>query len=490
MTTLAAMLRNLQRSSVDAVKAHSPPPKGNSVSELAVLTEIGLERQDELFAYLKAQASAVRPGLVQSDFAPRPSLYQEVWWHLTAGRIGGVPYARVPITIDLGATDVPMAIRAIRAVLERHRVLRTAFSIRDGRLAVEICSTEDVEIFVSSADSDDAMLARILREQDKTPSISGRPPAGIHLVTHKGRMVGSLVFHHAIVDHMSTLVLKAEIIQQLKGHTSSFDENTKRLDFYDWAAWERSWFESESGKRVCDYWSGWRERVPNLCSPTGRELDWLCVTRRRHPIHLNAAFVQRILQRASQLGTTPFVIVLSAYVIALRFWSGKSHFALRAVGNSRVGPLLTGVGLFMCHDLIEVDLRGLIFLDDVINAMCAEYRASVALRIPTHMTGSRVGYDTLHPTIGASINFIPGNLRMAWATPAQEPEISLPEPDEAPTDSQVAQPTIILELLGRGGQLSGTLAFNDRIVGYDEQRHMVHLFGKAMWSILDANGKI
>ena len=488
MVTLAVALKKFRRSGGAVLPDwYGRPDECQPGVDGPKFPGIDSKRQAELSVYLEAMTSTRRPPLVSCDVAPRPSLYQEVWWKLTASQTEGFPYALFPTVIDLGMTDIRMALRAIRATLDRHRVLRSIFLAKSERLEVEFCSADDVEIRVSSVLSESALLELMQVERATAVPITMKPPLRIHLVTHGSRLLAFFTFHHAIIDHMSVRILERELRGCLKRGGVALEESQSRLDFYDWAAWERSWFESTAGSQVCGYWRDWRARVPSLCSPTLKNLEWVRGTRTKHKVHMNTAMVEKIGKRARRLGTTPFLVILCAYVTALRRWSGKLHFPVRAVGNSRVGPLAaSGVGLFMCHDPIEVDLQGLASTDDLIEALCAEYRSSVALRIPTHMTGSGADYDALHSSIGASINFVPEAAGRSGVSSSEQPAISLSEPDEEPTDWLVPQPSIVLELIGRRGALSGYLAFNDKIIGGDEQRFAVNLFGEAIWTALDA----
>lgn len=483
MTTLAATLRTFRRSGGRLPDFSQCATQNNQNENNVLIPGIEPERQAELHGYLRALAAARHTPPILPVSTPAPSLYQEVWWKLTAAQHEGFPYATFPALIALGATDVAKAICALRKVLQGNRILRSCLFVGGGELRVKFCSLDDIEIPISAA-ANEAEFREIVRKERATyVPITAQPPLRLRLITYGSNVFVSFIFHHAIVDNASLTLLEGELFNSLDVSEGTPYQQSN-LDFYDWATWERNLFEGPMGATLREYWIGWRTRVPGLSSQGIKDFTWVSGNRTKHPIHLNAAMVDEINRRARQLGSTPFVIILAAYAIALSRWSGSRHFPLRAVGSSRIGPFTkSGLGLFMCHDPIEVDFRGLSRVGDAAEALCAEYRSSVALRIPTHMTGSGADYDVLHSGIGASINFIPESVR-ACAPPSQQPTVYLPETYEDPERWIVPQPSIVLELIGRRSDLTGFLAFNDEVVDRVDQKKIVGLFGEAVWDLL------
>jgi hypothetical protein len=127
--------------------------------------------------------------------------------------------------------------------------------------------------------------------------------------------------------------------------------------------------------------------------------------------------MKRLVRASGALRTSPFIAVLAGFVLALKDWSGQSHFALRSVADGRThAALASTLGLILRHYLVEADAESRGDLASLVKAIAVEHESGAELRFPTHWQPSGADFRALHHRIAPTFNY----LAVPSAAPASE----------------------------------------------------------------------
>ena len=435
-------------------------------------------RRDELTSWLQARAAAPRP----LETPPTPgtlvaSPNQSVWWTLVHGLPAQLRMEKVPFALTLASATPDQAEAAVRALIARHDTLRSRFTAAPGGPALNLNPVKDFVVSHHVVGAGDDLTARLWAFVGDPLPVDGPwlTRAGVFAV-QGGHTTIALVFHHIVCDGTSLGIVAEDLKRSLSG--LALDDNA--VAFTDYAAWERSWFESGAAKPLTAWWRDWLTRTPRLTAPSGGDLRWRPGARIDHPLALPADLSPRIAALAAREKATSFAVILSAFGAALAAWSGVERFALRSIGDLRASQALARtVGLLICADALEMAASADGDFSDLVRRTAAEYEGATALRLPTHPAGTGAGYTEFHEEIAATVNYVP-----AWAMRSSAPqpwetetarEIPWPAPPNRPQRLEwpVPLPSIFLRLWEAEDGLTGRLEFNEAVLTPEEQLGLV-----------------
>lgn len=330
-----------------------------------------------------ARKAAFRPPVERSPFKGQPSLLQEQWWrwvsHLESER---QHFSELTIQVQLTfpSASASRVEEAIRAVVTHHESLRYRFVDESGKLRVYLNSSTDFEVLIKTATSDEIVGLR--KEFFALPvPANGQWLVKAAILPHPGGIDALMIINHIVADATSNRMLEAEI-QRLV--LTGEDAHPDQLQYSDYANWERDWLNNQ-GKPLIKHWLRWPAHDIALVSPsTGLPLQWSTGSKQSSKLFLPSSWAGEIRKVASRLRTTPFLVYLTAFTMAVAQWSGQYHFLVRNVGDGRwqKSALLPIVGLLTVADPLEarVDPHG--DFERTLRNLEAEYRTSMALRLP------------------------------------------------------------------------------------------------------------
>src|SRR5271155_4942136 len=117
--------------------------------------------------------------------------------------------ARIRSDLDIAALR-----RGFQALVDRHPVLRTTFTVRDGKPAQQVRQKLRVNFAQTDASAWDSELlkARLLEEAYRPFDLERGPPLRVNLFTCSGQEhVLLIVVHHIVIDFWSLAVLLTEL---------------------------------------------------------------------------------------------------------------------------------------------------------------------------------------------------------------------------------------------------------------------------------------
>ncbi len=234
---------------------------------------------------------------------------------------------------------------ALREIVRRHRVLRTAITTVDGVPCPELTSPTAwrlTRLDLSGQPSDlsaDALRQAIRSESEQPFDLTSGNLFRATLI-HTGGQQYTLVMavHHIAADGWSLGIIAGEFSAL---YTACCDQLPAPLpeivfQYSEYAAWEASAIESEPLKQELDYWKKQLENCVATEIPTDRPRPEGVSHRGRHiwyalPPRLTAA-VREVARRE---GVTLYVILLAAFYILLYRLTGHTDLVIGGVVNGR-----------------------------------------------------------------------------------------------------------------------------------------------------------
>jgi amino acid adenylation domain-containing protein len=270
---------------------------------------------------------------------PPLSLAQEQLWLLEQVDPGNTAFNILyPVRLR-GAVDVPALSRALDEVVRRHESLRTSFPEVDGKPVQRIHPAEPgrlrVEEIASASPEEriEELRARCTAEMGRRMDLR-RGPLFFATLVRVGEDDHALLLliHHIVGDGWSLDVLFRELSALYDafrhGLPSPLDE--PRLQFADWAVWQRARFDGERGRELLAWWTeAMAGAPPVLPLPTDRP-------RPTAPVYegagigfrIPAPVADRLRALARDEGATLFMMLLALFDALLFRWTGAEDLVV------------------------------------------------------------------------------------------------------------------------------------------------------------------
>ena len=267
----------------------------------------------------------------------------------------------------VGPLDQTALLAALSDLANRHEVLRTTFTVQDGapmqvigprsRPPIDFCDQSHLPPERARRISDDQAAANAARTFDLTVE---RPMhAWLTRIADQEHDL-LLVVHHIAADGWSRDLLVRDLKELYSSHLQQrpVAVDSDRLDYADFACWEREWLTDERLSEQMEYW---RERLAGL---SGAELlvdlprpavrsGRGATVRFELPEELRAGLLD--LGRGS--GASLFMTLLAAFQLLLSRYSGRRDVAVGTpIANRERAEVADVVGFFVNTVVLRADL--------------------------------------------------------------------------------------------------------------------------------------
>jgi amino acid adenylation domain-containing protein len=244
-----------------------------------------------------------------------------------------------------GPLDLEKVEYVFQSLIRRHENLRTSFSLLDGEPVQTVQGQTDFTLSVIPADKDglQASIDAFIQPFD----LSKAPLIRLGVV-QTDESTAYLLFdiHHIIADGVSVNLLVKEFVQLYNGA----ELPPVKLQYKDFAEWQKGYLSGALLKKQEDFWtSEFRDGVPVLNLPSDFTRPSVMDFRGdRIQFELNAAQAAAVKELAVRTGTTPFMVMLSAYSILLSRYSGQEDVVIGSpVAGRRHDDLHGIIGMFV-----------------------------------------------------------------------------------------------------------------------------------------------
>ncbi len=270
-----------------------------------------------------------------------------------------------------GALDVPALERSVRALVERHDSLRSAFEQRDGSAVQVVKRIEEVaaHLRLEPLRLDNGMAAQHargvgewLRDGAAEPFDLSRAPLlrARLLRLSDSEHVLLLVVHHIVFDGWSMGVLTRELgsLYAAAGDTAALAPLP--IQFADYASWQRERLASEALQRQLQYWRRQLDGIEPLELPTDRPRPArFAYVGAGERFALNAPLLTGLKALAQRQSATLFMVLLAAFQVLLMRHSRQHDVAVGVPVAGRQRPELEGlIGYFVNTLVMRADLSG------------------------------------------------------------------------------------------------------------------------------------
>jgi amino acid adenylation domain-containing protein/non-ribosomal peptide synthase protein (TIGR01720 family) len=314
----------------------------------------------------RGAAAASQPIPVRADRSPAaPSFAQQRLWFL-AQLAPASPFYNVPTAISWPAdVDRARLAASLTALVGRHETLRTTFPTVGGAPLAVVGPPVEIDLPVDDLcslppGSRGEERRRLLQDElDEPFDLARGPLLRARLLLDEDEAVLALTLHHIVVDGWSLDIIRRELRALYAAPDAQAAMPPLKLQYADFAAWQRAWVESPESQESLDYW---REQL--VGAPTVLELPADLprpVVQTFRGATLTAAIPPVVARPALALGAergaTPFMTLLAAFAVLLSRYTDRTDLVVGTpvAGRTRteLEPL---VGLFVNTLPLRIDL--------------------------------------------------------------------------------------------------------------------------------------
>jgi amino acid adenylation domain-containing protein len=353
--TIPALLSKLRNRDIqvwaDGDRLQCNAPAGVLTPELRDQLQ---QRKSEILKFLRGPAEL--------------SFSQQRLWFLDQIERGGAAYVMALALEIRGALDVTALERALATLVGRHGSLRTVFESVEGR-PLQVVSEPGAwtlpVVDLSGEAHARERLEQLLREE---------VPRGFDLTrgplfrAHLYRLAADshvllLGMHHIISDGWSMGILMREL-GELYGSFSRGEAPTLptlRLQYRDFARWQRSWLQSEALEALLSHWRSRLAGAPQVLElPTDRARPAVESYRGAdYRFTLPPELVDGLRGLARREGATLYMTLLAGFTLLLSRYSGQQDLLVGTpVANRNRVEIEDVVGLFVNTLVLRADLSG------------------------------------------------------------------------------------------------------------------------------------
>ena len=261
----------------------------------------------------------------------------------------------------IGTLDVPALRRALQAIVDRHKALRTNFKIVDGtpqQFVREL--TLDVPLIdLSETPKQDreAEALRLLKDEASRPFDLMNDPLMRALLVRIDECEHLLLItmHHIVIDGWSMGIFNRELSEFYGADTAGREPSLPELpiQYVDYAAWQRHSLAGERYESQLEYWKKqFATLPPSLELPADHprsNLQTLRASRAaHHTLTLTREFSVRLKQRCQTENATLFMMLMAAFNVLLHRYTGEEDIVVGTPIAGRQQPETEElIGLFI-----------------------------------------------------------------------------------------------------------------------------------------------
>jgi amino acid adenylation domain-containing protein len=262
--------------------------------------------------------------------------------------------------------DVEVFRQSLRAMIERHPIVRTTFEESGGDLRQRVHdeAAADLEVIDATAWTEEELRDRVEAEAQRPFDLECGPLVRMQLFTRSPEEhVSLLVLHHLVGDYWSLVVVLDEIrdVYQAKRDGTRPALPPPSGHYSDFVRWQRDLLAGREGERLWSYWESQLTGVPRVLDlPTDRPRSPLFSHRGGTvPLRIDAEVTRGLKALAGDAQVTTYSVLLAAFQVLLGRTCGQDDLIVGSPFAGRSRPEFEGVvGDFMNMLPMRADLSG------------------------------------------------------------------------------------------------------------------------------------
>ncbi|WP_234898816.1 condensation domain-containing protein, partial [Mycolicibacter kumamotonensis] len=267
-----------------------------------------------------------------------------------------------------GRLDVPALERAAQALVDRHPMLRTTYTERDGQPVALVHPHWPVRIAIHRIGADAAELEQwVQTETDRPFDLRTGPVLRLTLLQRElgGQETDHvllLTVHHIAVDFWSIDIILDELralYAAEHGAGPATPPGAPPDRYVDYAAQQTRMLAGPDGEKLWEYWrETLRGELPTLALPTDRPRPAVqTYGGALHRFSIDAQVTAGLKQLGRAVGATPYMTLLAAYAVLLHRYSGQDDLVIGSPFACRDRAGLMGMVGYVTNPLpLRVDV--------------------------------------------------------------------------------------------------------------------------------------
>ncbi|MEC1231212.1 amino acid adenylation domain-containing protein, partial [Bacillus paralicheniformis] len=232
----------------------------------------------------------------------------------------GLSY-NIPFTMKVkGRFDIRRFENALKTIIQRHEALRTSFLMADGEPVQKI--EKEVDFSIKCSEIESLSIQEIIKQFVRPFDLKKAPLFRTEVVkVDDEEHIILFDMHHIISDGASMGVLTKEICDLYCGK----DLEPLSLQYKDYSEWQRDFYQKDEMKRQKEYWLNiFKGEIPVLNMPTDYPRPQMhSVEGDRLGFAIDSELTKKLKRIAKDNGATMYMLLLAAYTVLLRTYSGQ-----------------------------------------------------------------------------------------------------------------------------------------------------------------------
>jgi amino acid adenylation domain-containing protein len=423
--------------------------------------------------------------------APLSAEQRRLWYVLPLAP--GYPVYTIPLGYRLrGPLNVDALAAALRELVARHEMLRTAFAEHDGEPVQTVHDGAAWEPRIVEVAADEWAASEARYQADEFAQATYDLAAGetfrallLRLSEDEHHLL--LGFHHLAADGWTAGVLMRELGALYAARVSGEDANLPMppVRFRDWAAFQRQPRADAAADEA--FWRAELEGAPHVLDlpadhPRPAVQSW---DGSKHPFPIDPALTAALTAAARAEGTTLYVILAAAYALLLSRYAGADDLLVGTLLANRPRPELANVAGFFAN---TVPLRMRMEGDPTVSALIRRVHATVAAA-QKHGT---LPFDRIVELAGVRRDFSRAPLVQAVLTFADGTSpLVLPgiETERIELDSRTAIFDLTFQVERQGDGLAAALQYPEQVFDEDTVQRMARHLANILHAFAEDRGR-
>ncbi|MCK5683492.1 amino acid adenylation domain-containing protein, partial [bacterium] len=290
------------------------------------------------------------------------SFAQQRLWFLHQYEEGQASTYNIPLAYRIkGGLNIPLLEQSFNILINRHESFRTVFKTKAGIASQEILPPFNLKITIEDI-SEDKLASIITEEANHTFDLTKGPILRVRLLKLKDKDHVLLINqHHIISDGWSVEILLNELEEIYSAYSSKTQPALEDLKFQyaDFASWQKKWLHGEILEDQVKYWRNKLEDFISLDLPSDKIRPAIRSTEGKHYYFKLDKLGASITDLAKETGTTNFMVLLAAFNVLLKCYSGKEDIISGSpIANRNHRGLENIIGFFVNTLVLRNDLSG------------------------------------------------------------------------------------------------------------------------------------
>jgi amino acid adenylation domain-containing protein len=333
-----------------------------TVAGLASCIEKALREESAL------AAETIKPA--SRDAALPLSFSQQRLWFLDQLKPQAA-FFNMPAAVRLiGRLNLKALEQTYTELIKRHEILRTTFSVQEGRAIQVIAEPEPVNMHVLdlsevAASEREAEIRQLTIEEGRRPfDLSKGPLLRVTLlrIDAQEHMV-LMTMHHIISDGWSLGVLIREVGELYEAFSSNRAPRLPQLpiQYADYAVWQREWLQGEMLEKQLVYWRDQLAGAPPVLDlPIARPRPAVqSFNAGQETLILPPELVEQLKELSRRESVTLFMMMLAAFQTLLSWYTKRSDIVIGTPIAGRNRPEIEHlIGFFVNTLVMRTNLAG------------------------------------------------------------------------------------------------------------------------------------